>query len=120
MTLTRESKVLIAICVLDLASTLLFLRHSGALEGNPLMSFYLKYGVGTFVIVKLALIILPVFVAEWSRQYRPQFVRFMLRIAIAAYVGAYMVVFLTLNVGAQVGRGDPGDAPRTTQTQRAR
>jgi hypothetical protein len=120
MTLTRESKVLIAICMLDLASTLLLLRHHGALEGNPLMSFYLRYGVGTFVMMKLTLIILPVFIAEWSRQYRPQFVRFMLRMAIATYVGVYMAVFLAANVGAQPNRHAPAWTAETEQAQKAR
>ncbi|MGC8861752.1 MAG: DUF5658 family protein [Armatimonadota bacterium] len=99
--LTRESIVLIAICVVDLASTLFLLRVHGAREGNPLMAFYLRYGVGTFVLMKLTLIFLPVFVAEWSRQYRPRFVRFMLRAAIVTYAGVYLMLFLTINVGAQ-------------------
>ena len=92
--------VLIAICVIDLVSTLFLLHTHAAWEGNPLMSYYLRYGVGTFVLMKLTLIFLPVFIAEWSRQYRPRFVRFMLRVAIAAYAGTYLMLFLTINVGA--------------------
>lgn len=101
MTITRESVVLIAICAFDLVSTLLLLNTQKASEGNPLMSFYLKYGVGTFVLMKLTLVLLPIFIAEWSRQYRPRFVRFMLRAAIVSYVGIYLALFLTINVGAQ-------------------
>jgi len=101
VTLTRESMVLIALCVVDLAATLFLLRTTGAQEGNPLMAFYLRYGVGTFVLMKLTLIFLPVFIAEWSKQYRPKFVRFMLRAAILTYAGMYLVLFLTINVGAQ-------------------
>jgi hypothetical protein len=93
--------VLIALCVVDLAATLFLLRTTGAQEGNPLMAFYLRYGVGTFVLMKLTLIFLPVFIAEWSKQYRPKFVRFMLRAAILTYAGMYLVLFLTINVGAQ-------------------
>ncbi len=101
MTLTRESMVLIALCVVDLASTLILLRTDCAREGNPIMAFYLRYGVGTFVLMKLTLIFLPVFIAEWSKQYRPRFVRFMLRAAILTYAGVYVVLFLTINVGTQ-------------------
>lgn len=101
MTLTKESLVLIGICTLDLASTLLLLNTGSALEGNPLMAYYLRYGIGTFVMVKLALIFLPVFVAEWSKQYRPRFVRFMLRTAIGFYVGTYVILFLTVNVAPE-------------------
>ena len=98
MTLTRESQVLIVICILDLASTLFLLNTTGVREGNPLMSFYLRYGVAVFVMAKLSLVVLPLFVAEWSRQYRPQFVRLMLRAAIAVYLGLYLAVFLSVNV----------------------
>jgi len=118
MTLTKESLLLIGICTVDLASTLLLLNKGGATEGNPLMSFYLRYGIGTFVMVKLTLIFLPIFIAEWGKQYRPRFVRFMLRATIAAYVGAYLLVFLAVNVtgvvaSANTGRGSSPPA-RTT------
>lgn len=98
MTLTRESLLLITICMADLITTLVLLKHDLAAEGNPLMAFYLTYGVGTFVMVKLTLVILPIFIAEWSRQYRPQFVRLMLRTAIAAYLGVYIALFSAINL----------------------
>ena len=104
MTLTRESQVLIAICMFDLASTLFLLNTTGASEGNPLMSYYLRYGVAAFVMVKLTMVALPLFIAEWSRQYRPQFVRLMLRTAIAVYLGLYLAVFLSVNVMAGQAR----------------
>ena len=99
MTLTKESLFLIAICTIDLVSTLLLLNTETASEGNPLMAFYLNYGVGTFVLVKVSLIFLPIFIAEWSKQYRPRFVRFMLRATIATYLGVYLVLFLAINLG---------------------
>lgn len=98
MRLTRESLLLIGICTADLASTLLLLDGGGAIEGNPLMSFYLRYGIGTFVMVKLSLVFLPIFIAEWGKQYKPRFVRNMLRVTIAAYLGMYLLVFLSVNV----------------------
>lgn len=121
MTLTKESMVLMAICVLDLASTLILLNARQATEGNPLMSFYLKYGVGTFVLMKLTLVLLPIFIAEWSRQYRPRFVRFMLRAAIVGYLGTYLLLFMTINVGAHA-RAEPGGTapPPAQQAQRIR
>lgn len=104
MTLTKESIVLIAICTADLASTLLLLGQKLATEGNPLMDYYLQYGIGTFVLMKLALIVLPIFVAEYSRRYRPQFVRFMLRATIATYVGAYMLMYLAINIAPMLSQ----------------
>lgn len=97
MRLARESVLLIVICAVDLVVTLALIGANTASEGNPLMAFYLRYGVGTFVMMKLTLVILPIFIAEWSMQYRPRFVRFMLRAAIAAYVGAYLLLFVVVN-----------------------
>ncbi|MDH7601329.1 MAG: DUF5658 family protein [Armatimonadota bacterium] len=107
MTLTRESMVLIVICAADLLSTLFLLQSQGAREGNPLMAFYLRYGIGTFVMMKLTLMVLPVFIAEWSKQYRPRFVRLMLRTAIITYVGTYLLLFLTVNLGMGVAASAP-------------
>lgn len=98
LTLTRESLLLIGISVVDLAATLLLVGTNVAAEGNPVMGFYLRYGVGTFVLVKLSLIFLPIFIAEWSKQYKPKFVRMMLRATIAAYLGIYLVLFLSVNL----------------------
>jgi hypothetical protein len=99
MTLAKESIFLIGICTADLASTLLLINNGGAIEGNPLMAFYLRYGIGTFVMVKLSLVFLPIFIAEWGKQYKPKFVRFMLRATIATYLGMYVIVFLMVNFG---------------------
>lgn len=96
--LAGESKLLILICLADLASTLILLKGGHASEGNPLMSFYLGFGVWAFVGTKLALVGLPVFIAEWSMRFRPRFVKRMLRGAIAAYVGIYALMFLSVNV----------------------
>lgn len=98
MTLAKESLLLIGICVADLASTLLLLSSGGAVEGNPIMAFYLKYGIGAFVMAKLTLVFLPIFIAEWGKQYRPRFVRKVLRATIGLYVGMYLIVFLAANV----------------------
>ncbi|MCE5323537.1 DUF5658 family protein [bacterium] len=115
MTITKESIVLIAICAFDLVATLLFINTNKASEGNPIMSFYLKYGIGTFIMMKLLLIFLPVFLFEWSRQFKPQFVKFMLRATIAMYVTIYLLLFLTINVGA--GSKD-GIGPGPIETSR--
>ncbi|MHB9037217.1 MAG: DUF5658 family protein [Armatimonadota bacterium] len=111
MTLTKESIVLIALCTIDLVATLLFINTKMAVEGNPLMAFYLRYGIGTFVMMKLMLVFLPIFVFEWSRQYRPQFVKFMLRATIAAYLAIYLMLFLTINVGETSAKNGIGPGP---------
>ncbi len=107
MTLTRESMFLIVICTADLISTLLLVGNGSAAEGNPLMGFYLRYGVGTFVVVKLSLIFLPIFIAEWGKRYKPRFVRNMPRATIAAYLGMYLLVFVGINVAGAFGLDKP-------------
>ena len=113
MTFTRESLFLIGICTADLISTLLLIGAGGAAEGNPLMGFYLRYGIGTFVMVKLSLIVFPIFIAEWGKQYRPRFVRSMLRATIAVYLGLYLLVFLAANVGGAFASERPIYLPPT-------
>ena len=94
----KESLILLLIGLTDLLVTLVFIETKHFTEGNPLMAYYLSLGVGAFVLVKLALLLLPIFVAEWSKRYKPRFVRWMLRGAIAVYVGAYISLFFSVNV----------------------
>lgn len=119
MRIMKESLLLLAICGTDLVATVVLLKTGAAWEGNPLMGFYLHYGVGTFIMMKLTLVLLPLFIAEWSRQYRPQFVRLMLRATIIAYLGTYVVLFLGVNLGAVTAdshKSPPGES--VSQTQR--
>ena len=63
------------------------------------------------------LMLLPIFIAEWSKQYRPQFVRTMLRATIATYLGVYLVLFLTVNVtGVVQVKQDNSDQTRQAQS----
>jgi len=98
ITLMKESQVLVAVCLADLLATLLLVGRHHASEGNPLMAYYLSMGLGTFVLVKLGLVILPIFVVEYSKQFAPRFARNLVRLAIVAYVGTYLLLFLGVNV----------------------
>ncbi len=103
MVMMKESVILIGICLFDLLTTLFLLGNNHATEGNPLMAYYLKGGAGTFVAAKLILLFLPIFIAEWCRQFRPNFVQKMLRGAIIGYVGIYVLLFLGINYPALAG-----------------
>lgn len=98
MRLMRESLLLIIIGLTDLLSTLMLVGARQATEGNPLMAYYLRAGIGAFVLVKLCLLFLPIFIAEWSKRYKPQFVKWMMRGAIAAYLGSYLTLFVFVNL----------------------
>jgi hypothetical protein len=96
--ISRESWIIAAICVADLVSTLIFVHHHGAREGNPLMDFYLQKGVIPFILAKCTMFLFPIVIIEWARRHNPDFVRRMARFAIAAYIGLYVVVVAKENI----------------------
>lgn len=98
LTLNRDSIILIAIGVADLISTVILLNIGRAVEGNPVMAYFLHYGIGVFILMKMVFISLPVMIFEYCRQYKPQFVTMMVRFAITAYVAVYISLFLTINI----------------------
>lgn len=96
--LSPESGLLAAICLLDLLTTCFWIRYREAVEGNPIMAWYLaRGGTASFVFIKFMLCALPLFVAEWARRTRPRFVQAALRFTIAAYVTSYGVGVAHLN-----------------------
>jgi|GEM_PF-1516116 len=94
----KESYILLAICLVDLLITLWLVSTHRATEGNPIMAFYLKQGLGTLITVKLIFVLLPLFIAEWGRIYRPEFVRHILRLAILLYAGIFALAFVNTNI----------------------
>lgn len=93
----RESLVLAAICLADLITTLWFVHHEGASEGNPLMNYYLEQGVIPFIAAKCVLVLMPLAVLEWARRRKPRFVQAMLRVGIVLYLGMYGAVVWRIN-----------------------
>lgn len=103
----NPTHVLVGLCLLDLATTLWVLAfHSGA-EGNPLMARVLAYGVGMFVIAKLALVFIPVSVLVWARRRRPVFVYRSSWIAVAAYILIYFSGSVRANSGQTLAASGP-------------
>lgn len=102
--LARESYVILAICLLDLLLTAWLIGTNRATEGNPLMSFYLSNGWPVLVGIKVLLVAMPLFVAEWARRRRPQFVHRALRFAIAVYLGMYVIAFMNAGISASDSR----------------
>lgn len=85
-----ETVILAVICLLDLVSTVYWVGHIDAEEGNPLMAFYLTHGgVAAFAAAKGVLCFGPLAVAEWARRHHPRFVHAALRCGIAGYIGLY-------------------------------
>lgn len=104
MKLAKETWALFAIGLADLATTIIFIKHHGALEANPLFQRYWEMGLAAFITAKIALLVAPLAILEWARARRPRFVSFALRGAIGAYLGMYAFGCVRLN--------DPANADR--------
>lgn len=106
--LARETWIILFICLVDMLLTVWLLQTQRATEGNPLMAFYLDNGVWAMIGAKIVLVAMPIFVAEWARRHRPQFVHRALRFAIAVYVGLYLIAFMNAGICANSGhRSEP-------------
>lgn len=95
--LSRESALIIAICLADLISTIWLVHGQGAQEANPLMRHFLERGVIVFILAKAAFCLGPLALIEWARRHHPHFVRYSLRMGIALYLGFYGMVVWKIN-----------------------
>ncbi len=120
--LSVESWTIILVCGIDLVLTLVLIEHGFAEEGNPLMRFYLGYGVWAFVLAKSVLVLAPVVIMEWGRLYRPRTVKLLARAGIATYLGIYAGMFLLINVPAMslLQRAEAVDAETMRMEQELR
>jgi hypothetical protein len=60
--------VLAAVAMLDLVTTLLFLKL-GFREGNPLFAWLFQLGVGAFISGKVVLLAIPIMLLQYARQF---------------------------------------------------
>jgi hypothetical protein len=97
MKLSREGKLLIAICFVDLMTTLWFVHFHGAQEANPLMRQFLEKSVLLFIIAKAAFCLGPLAIIEWARGRNPAFVQGAMRAGIFLYLGFYGSVVWKIN-----------------------
>ncbi len=100
MKIAKETWIIMAIGLADLATTILFIQHHGAEEANPLFRQYWEMGLAAFIAAKIVLLVGPLSILEWARQRRPRLVSWALRGAIAAYVLMYGVGYIKLNHSA--------------------
>jgi len=92
---STESLVLVAICLVDMLSTLFFVLRGYAVEQNPLMAACLRHGPTTFVLVKLVSFVPFIIAVEFYRRQNASFARIACRSAIALY----LVTFVMLTFG---------------------
>ena len=109
MKLAKETWIIAAIAMADLVTTIIFIKHHGAQEANPVFSHYWNMGILPFILAKSICVIAPLFVLEWARRRNPRFVSWALRTAIVGYVGLYCMGFMKLN--AEPARAESIRAP---------
>lgn len=95
---SRESLVLIVICLADMFSTLFFVMRGAAVEQNPIMAACLKHSPAAFILVKLASFVPFVIAVELYRRRNPAFARLACRSAIVLY----LVTFVALTLGTNI------------------
>lgn len=93
-----ESLILVAICLIDMLSTLICVMRGIAVEQNPLMAMCLRHSPMTFVMVKIASFVPFVVAIELYRKQNPAFARLVCRSAIVLYV----VTFTVLTIGTNI------------------
>ena len=110
-----ESLILATICLLDLGTTIFWVTYREAMEGNPIMAFYLHHG-GTpaFIAAKMVLLTMPLLIAEWARLTNPRFVQRALRVGIAAYLTLYVLGVVHIN--SDEHSGNPAQAAAEAMT----
>jgi hypothetical protein len=106
MRVCRESLIVGALCLADLVSTIILIRHYGAIEANVVMRFYLQRGLVVFTGAKLFFFVPTLLIAEWCRRRNPRLITGALRLVIVLYVGLYSIGVFTLNQMAATGRRD--------------
>ena len=89
-TITWESVLLVTLCMLDLATTLYWVRQGYAKEGNPLMAWVLSRGHLPFIGVKILTFMPALVLCEWFRPQHPVLVTRALRWTIVLYLFLYV------------------------------
>ena len=95
---SAESLVLVAICMMDMLSTLYFVLKGVATEQNPLMAACFTHSPGMFVMVKMISFVPFIVAIEMYRRKNPGFALKACRCAIALYLVTYVTMTLGTNI----------------------
>lgn len=85
-----EVALLLAICSLDMLSSVVLFHHQLAVEANPLLRPFVETDLTAFVYAKLITFVPALLAADWYSRRRPEFIQGLLRTAIVGYVGIYL------------------------------
>jgi hypothetical protein len=93
----KESLILIILGIIDLFFTIYLIFTGLFTEGNPILSFYLQKSLILFILAKMYLTLVTVFILEIIKKQNAIFVRNVLRLGIVFYFMIYMFGFIALN-----------------------
>ena len=103
-TVSPANLALLFVGLLDLSTTLFWLRGGHAIEINPIMAGVLRHGIPPFIAVKMCTLLAYVGVMEWYRRRRnPAFARLVGRITLGSYLAIYTLGFCCVNSGLMLG-----------------
>jgi len=94
---SKESLILLAICLVDALLSIVLLATGLAEEANPLMARCLDHSFAAFYLVKMASVVPALVAAELYRRHNPVFIRRLLRGAIVAYITLYFSLLFIVN-----------------------
>lgn len=95
---SAESLILVAICMVDMLSTLYFVLRGVATEQNPLMAACFGHSPGMFVMVKMLSFVPFIVAIELYRRKNQEFALRACRCAIVLYLATYVTMTLGTNV----------------------
>lgn len=95
---SKESLILVAICLADMFMTLYCVLAGLAVEQNPLMAACINHSPTTFVLVKIGSFVPFVIAVELYRRKHPDFAR---KVTLGAIL-AYLVTFGVFTAGCNI------------------
>jgi len=96
-----ETVALIVICLLDMGTTLIYVRSGHATEANPVLKHSLQVSNGSFIMLKTAFYLGPIILLELIGRYKPDMIRNAIRACLFGYVCLYIVGIISVAVFQQ-------------------
>lgn len=95
--LSRGSMILMALCTLDMLTTLYFVTHGMAVEFNPIMDAFFKISPMAFVAGKLISFVPFIVAIEMYKKHNARFTSMATRFTIVAYSLVYVIATISVN-----------------------
>jgi hypothetical protein len=101
--ISTDSIVLAGICYLDTVITAVLIASGRCAEANPILQFYLQWGLGVMCCIKVASFTVPLAALEWYRRRKPGFGAGIVRATTLLYLVCYFTAAAVVNLRAAAG-----------------